>query len=93
MEKKRKTRIGYVVSNKMDKTITVMVESPKQHSLYKKTIRHKAKFKAHDGNNDCQEGDLVRIVETQPLSKTKRWRVVEIISRKGVAEVQPSEVG
>ena len=93
MEKKRRTRIGYVASNKMDKTVVVMVESPRQHLLYKKTMRHKAKFKAHDENNACQEGDIVRIVETRPLSKTKYWRVAEIISRKEVTEVQPSEIG
>jgi len=93
MEKKHRTRIGYVASNKMDKTVVVMVESHKQHPLYKKTMRRMAKFKAHDENNTCQEGDVVKIVETSPLSKTKHWQVVEIISRKEVTEVQPSEIG
>lgn len=93
MEKKRRTRIGYVSSNKMDKTVVVMVESHKQHLLYKKTLRRMAKFKAHDEKNTCQEGDVVRIVETRPLSKTKYWKVVEIVSRKEVTEVPPSEIG
>ena len=93
MEKKRRTRVGYVASDKMNKTVVVMVESPRQHPLYKKTIRRMAKFKAHDEDNACQEGDVVRIVESRPLSKTKRWQVVEIISRKEVGEVPPSEIG
>ena len=92
MEKKRRTRIGYVASDKMNKTVVVMVESRKQHPLYKKTLRHVAKFKAHDQNNACQKGDVVRIAETRPLSKTKHWQVVEIISKKEAVEVEPSEV-
>ncbi len=79
---KRKAHIGYVVSNKMDKTVVVVVESLRQHPVYKKTMKVKTKFKAHDGNNSCQEGDVVRIEETRPLSKTKHWRVVEIIPRQ-----------
>ena len=77
----------------MDKTVVVMVESHKQHPLYKKTLKRVAKFKAHDEKNACQEGDVVRIVETRPRSKTKYWKVVEIVSRKEVVEVPPSEIG
>ncbi len=92
MEKKRKTRIGRVVSNKMDKTVVVKVVTTKHHPLYGKTIRKAVKYKAHDANNECGEGDTVRIVETRPLSREKRWRVAEIITKKGVAEVKPGEI-
>jgi small subunit ribosomal protein S17 len=77
----RKERVGLVVGNAMDKTITVTVERPKAHALYKKTLKRTKKFKAHDEKNECQVGDLVRIRETRPLSKTKRWRLVEIVKR------------
>jgi small subunit ribosomal protein S17 len=92
MEKKRKTRIGRVVGNKMDKTVVVAVETPKRHPLYKKTIRRITKFKAHDQNNECGVGDTVRIVETRPLSRQKRWRVAEIITKGEVVEIQPEEI-
>jgi len=92
MEKKRKTRSGRVVSNRMDKTVVVAVETPKRHPLYKKTIKRVVKYKAHDENNECRQGDIVRIVETRPLSRQKRWRVAEIITRGEVAEVQPKEI-
>ena len=92
MEGKRKTRVGRVVSDKMDKTVVVEVETPKRHPLYKKTIRRRVKFKAHDENNRCGLGDVVRIVETRPLSKQKRWRVGEIITKGEVVEVQPEEI-
>ena len=92
MESKRKTRIGRVVTNKMDKTVVVAVETPRRHPLYKKTIKRMVKYKAHDGNNDCGLGDIVRIVETRPLSRQKRWRVAEIITRVEVVEVQPKEI-
>ena len=92
MEKKRRTRIGYVASDKMNKTVVVMVESHKKHPLYKKTLRHVAKFKAHDENNACQKGDVVRIVETRPLSAEKRWRVGEILTKAEVVEIEPEEV-
>ena len=81
MEKKRKTRFGRVVSDKMDKTVVVAVETPKRHPLYKKTIKRAVKYKAHDENNECRLGDIVRIVETRPLSRQKRWRVAEIITK------------
>ena len=85
MEKKRKNLIGRVISNKMDKTVTVLVETLRRYPLYKKTIRYRKKYKAHDEDNACRVGDVVRIVETRPLSKTKHWRVVEILSREEVS--------
>ena len=77
----RKERLGVVTSSTMDKTVTVSVERVVQHRLYKKGIKRTVKFKAHDEKNECQVGDLVRIQETRPLSKTKRWRLVEIVKR------------
>ena len=77
----RKTRIGRVVSNKMDKTIVVAVEDAYRHPLYKKIIRRTVKFKAHDQNNECNIGDRVMIMETRPLSKDKRWRLVQIVEK------------
>ncbi|MCK6619269.1 MAG: 30S ribosomal protein S17 [Calditrichaceae bacterium] len=77
----RKTRIGVVVSDKMDKTVVVAVERRVKHPFYKKYIKLTSKFKAHDGENACQIGDKVKIMETRPLSKTKRWRIVEIIEK------------
>jgi small subunit ribosomal protein S17 len=77
----RKTRIGVVVSNKMTKTAVVAVERQVQHPVYKKYIKRTAKFKAHDEKNECSIGDKVKIMEVRPLSKTKRWRVVEIIEK------------
>jgi small subunit ribosomal protein S17 len=91
MKEKRKTRIGTVVSDKMDKTVVVMVESLRRHPLYKKVVRHQSKFKVHDESKKCKVGDVVKIVETRPLSKDKRWRVVEIIGRREVAEKEPAE--
>lgn len=84
MEKKRgqrKVRVGRVVSDKMDKTVVVAVETFVRHPLYGKVVRRTKKFKAHDENNACRVGDKVRIMETRPLSKEKRWRVVEILER------------
>ena len=79
--KKLRTVEGRVVSNKMDKTVTVLVERQVQHALYGKYIRRSTKLHAHDADNACNEGDVVRVVEIAPLSKTKNWRVVEIITR------------
>ena len=76
-----KERVGLVLSAAMDKTITVGVERTVRHRLYKKAIKRTKKFKAHDKDNTCNVGDLVRIRETRPLSKTKRWRLVEIVKR------------
>ncbi|HZG86991.1 30S ribosomal protein S17 [Paenibacillus sp.] len=77
----RKEQIGKVVSDKMDKTIVVAVETYKKHELYHKRIKYTKKFKAHDENNEAQIGDTVRIMETRPLSKDKRWRLVEIVEK------------
>ena len=77
----RKARMGKVVSNKMDKTIVVAVENNVKHPLYNKIIKRTYKLKAHDENNDCNIGDTVRVMETRPLSKDKRWRLVEIVER------------
>ena len=77
----RKTRVGKVVSDKMDKTIVVAVEDRVAHPLYKKIIKRTYKLKAHDEDNSCRVGDRVRVMETRPLSKDKRWRLVEIIEK------------
>ena len=77
----RKTRVGRVVSNKMDKTIVVAVDDRVQHPLYKKIVNRTYKLKAHDENNECAIGDKVRVMETRPLSKDKRWRLVEIVEK------------
>ena len=77
----RKTRVGQVVSNKMDKTIVVAIEDSVQHKLYKKIIKRTYKLKAHDENNECNIGDTVRVMECRPLSKDKRWRLVEILKK------------
>ena len=92
MEKKRKTMVGRVASNKMDKTVVVTVETLRHHPLYKKTIRRAVKYKAHDEKNECKLGDTVKIIETRPLSKEKRWRVTEVITKSEVVEVQPKEI-
>ena len=90
---KRKTKVGRVVSDKMDKTIVVSVERLTRHRLYKRVIRLTTKFKAHDERNEARVGDTVRIEESRPLSATKRWRLVEIVARadEGAGEVIVSE--
>ena len=77
----RKTRVGKVISDKMDKTVVVIVEDRVAHKTYKKIIGRTYRLKAHDENNECGVGDIVRVMETRPLSKDKRWRVVEIIEK------------
>ncbi|MDZ7671422.1 MAG: 30S ribosomal protein S17 [Halanaerobiales bacterium] len=77
----KKIRTGFVASDKMDKTVTVAVERKTQHPLYKRVVKQTKKYKVHDENNECNEGDKVRIIETRPLSKAKRWRVLEIIEK------------
>ncbi|WBY64234.1 MAG: 30S ribosomal protein S17 [Thermocaproicibacter melissae] len=77
----RKTEVGRVVSNKMDKTIVVAVEDSVKHPIYKKVIKRTVKLKAHDENNECSIGDRVRVMETRPLSKDKRWRLVKILEK------------
>ena len=84
---------GVVVSDKMDKTVVVNVSRRKQHRLYRKVISRSRRFKAHDATNECNTGDLVRILETRPLSKGKRWRVIEILQHGDVAEIAPKEIG
>jgi small subunit ribosomal protein S17 len=78
----RKTRTGIVTSDKMDKTVTVAVANRKSHPVYGKTLTTTVKLKAHDEENDAKEGDTVEIMETRPLSKTKRWRLIRIVERK-----------
>lgn len=77
----RKTQVGRVVSDKMDKTVVIAIEDSVRHPKYKKIIKRTVKFKAHDEQNQCSVGDRVRVMETRPLSKDKRWRVVEIIEK------------
>ena len=77
----RKTRVGLVVSDKMDKTVVVAIEDNVKHAVYSKIIKHTLKVHAHDENNECGIGDKVQIMETRPLSKTKRWRIVNIIEK------------
>jgi small subunit ribosomal protein S17 len=80
----RKTRVGTVVSDKMDKTVVVAVSRTTRHPLYGKTIRRTTNFKAHDEGNQCQVGDKVKIMETRPLSKDKRWRVTEVVEKSKI---------
>ena len=77
----RKTRTGKVTSNKMDKTVVVAIENHVKHPLYNKIVKKTYKLKAHDENNDCNIGDTVKVMETRPLSKDKRWRLVEIVEK------------
>ncbi len=77
----RKTRVGMVVSDKMDKTIVVAIKTKKKHPLYGKTVNYTNKLKVHDENNECGVGDTVRVMETRPLSKDKRWRLVGIVEK------------
>jgi len=84
---------GIVVSNKMDKTVVVTVERRKKHRLYHKIMSLTQRFKAHDEDNACQLGDVVRIQESRPISRDKRWRVIEILSRGDVAEIAPQTIG
>jgi small subunit ribosomal protein S17 len=78
---KRKTRVGVVTSNKMEKSITVAIEKRVKHPIYKKYFKKTTKFMAHDEKNECTEGDMVKIMETKPLSKKKRWRLVEVVEK------------
>ena len=77
----RKVRLGTVVADKMDKTVIVQVGASKAHRLYRKTVRQRTRFKVHDEKNECGIGDLVRITETRPISKEKRWRLLEIVEK------------
>lgn len=82
----RKSMIGTVTSDKMDKTITVSVETVKQHPLYKKTVKTNKKYKAHDASNEAKIGDVVKIMETRPLSKDKRWKLTDIVQKAKTLE-------
>jgi small subunit ribosomal protein S17 len=92
METKRKIKYGKVVGDKMDKTVIVAIDTPRRHPLYKKTIRRSVKYYAHDEEKKSKVGDTVKIEETRPLSKLKRWRVVEIVTKGEVAEIKPEEI-
>ncbi len=92
MAGERKTMLGRVDSNKMNKTVVVTVETRKRHRIYKKTVKKVTRYKAHDENNQCRPGDKVRIEETRPLSSEKRWRVAEIITKAEQVEIKPEEV-
>ena len=89
---KRKLRLGTVIGTKMDKTVVVAVRWAQRHRLYKKNIRRTTKFYVHDENNQCSLGDVVRIQETRALSRMKRWRLLEIVERREVAEVKPADL-
>jgi small subunit ribosomal protein S17 len=86
-------KVGVVVSNKMDKTAVVAVERRYPHPLYRKIVRRTKKYKVHDAQNSSNLGDIVRIVETRPISKEKRWRIAEVLTKGNVAELKPTEVG
>ena len=90
--KQQKTRQGRVVSDRMNKTVVVAVVTSRHHPIYKKAIRGVVKYKAHDEKDECGIGDTVRIIETRPLSKDKRWRVAEIITKGDILEIKPEEV-
>ncbi|MFH1651394.1 MAG: 30S ribosomal protein S17 [Chloroflexota bacterium] len=92
MESKRKTMIGRIVADKMDKTVVVAIETTRRHPIYHKTLKRLNKYKAHDEKNEYRVGDVVKIAETRPLSREKRWRVVEVITRGEVAEIKPQEI-
>jgi len=92
MKKNQKTRIGRVLNNKMNKTVLVQVETRRQHPRFKRVVTYRNEFKVHDENSACGVGDLVRIVETRPLSKEKRWRVAEILVKAEQIEVKPREI-
>jgi small subunit ribosomal protein S17 len=93
MATQEKLQTGRVVGNKMDKTVVVRIDRHKRHRLYGKTMSVTRRYKAHDEKNECNLGDIVKIAETRPLSREKRWRVVEIVTKGDVAEVAPREIG
>jgi small subunit ribosomal protein S17 len=92
MAGKHKVRVGRVVSDKMEKTVVVSVESSAHHPLYHKTIKKSVKYKVHDENKASKVGDVVKIVETRPLSHDKRWRLEEVIIKGEVVEIKPTEI-
>ena len=88
----RKVRVGRVISNKMDKTVVVAIEWRQRHPVYKKSVRKITKLHAHDTENKCQIGDIVNLMETRPLSKTKRWRVTDIVNTQEIRVMSPEQV-
>jgi len=86
MQKHRRSLVGRVIGDKMDKTVVVLVESLRPHPLYRKTMKRRKKVKAHCENNDCKVGDMVRIQESRPISKTKHWRVSQVLAKGQVVE-------
>ncbi len=93
VEHRRKILLGEVVSDRMQKSITVKVERRVRHPIYERVIRRSKKYHAHDEHDQCQVGDQVRIIETRPLSKTKRWRLLEIVRRRAGTDRTPAAVG
>ncbi len=89
---RRKVRVGRVVSDKMDKTVVVVYEWSRPHPIYKKAVRRQTRLYAHDAENRCSLGDTVRIIESRPYSKTKRWKVTDILSTMEIADVQPEDI-
>ncbi len=92
METKKKVRVGKVISDKMSKTVVVSVERLIRHPVYKKVVRRAKNYKAHDERNECHIGDVVRIIETRPLSKDKRWKIMDILKTGRTAEITPQEI-
>jgi small subunit ribosomal protein S17 len=92
MAGKHKVRLGHVISDKMEKTVVVEVETAQHHPLYHKTIKRATRYKAHDENKISKTGDTVKIAETRPISRDKRWRVVEVVDKGDVVEVKPTEI-
>jgi len=92
MAGKHKERLGRVISNKMEKTVLVEVEESENHPLYHKSIRKSVKYKVHDEKKECKVGDVIKIIETRPLSKEKRWRVGEIVIKGEVVDIKPTEI-
>lgn len=93
MRENRRTLVGEVVSSKMHKTVVVEIRTRKRHPLYRRIINRTRRFKAHDENDRCTLGDLVRIIESRPISKEKHWQVAEVLTKGHVAELQPQEIG
>ncbi len=89
---RRKARVGRVIRDKMDKSVVVLVEWRRTHPLYRKSIRRRSRLVVHDADNSCRIGDMIRVIESRPISRTKRWRVAEILSRQEIAEIQPDEI-
>jgi small subunit ribosomal protein S17 len=92
MAGKHKTRLGRVTSDKMEKTVVVAVEVLNHHPLYHKTIKKAVKYKVHDENKQSKVGDVVKIIETRPMSRDKRWRIGEVVVKADVVEVKPAEI-